>query len=209
MRKYDHFIFDFDGTLSDSYPSFFKAAKVIVDKYGGSISDEEIYSCLKWETVVKFFDKLALGDKRDQAKQEFSAIKNELIRSEAAPLEGAEALLDAICSAGGKCYIYSHSGTIVIDNCKKWGLDVYLTDYMLNSPSFPRKPAPDALLALVQKHGLDISRCVMIGDRDIDVLAGRNAGMDGILLDGEEHYKDLEVTYRVGSLMEIAEITLK
>ena len=95
MRKYDHFIFDFDGTLSDSYPSFFKAAKVIVDKYGISISDEEIYSCLKWETVVKFFDKLALGDRRDQAKQEFSAIKNELIRSEAAPLEGAEALLDA------------------------------------------------------------------------------------------------------------------
>ena len=208
MRKYDHFIFDFDGTLSDSYPAFFKAARIVVDKYGISISDEEIFNCLKWESVVKFFDKLGLGDRKDQAKQEFSAIKGELIRAEAAPLENAKELLDAICKAGGKCYIYSHSGSIVIDNCKKWGLDVYLTDYMLNSPRFPRKPATDALLALVDKHGLDISRCVMIGDRDIDVLAGRNAGMDGILLDDEGHYEGLEVTYRVGSLMEIADITL-
>ena len=208
MRKYDHFIFDFDGTLSDSYPSFFKAARFVADKYGISVSDEEIINCLKWESVVKFFSNPEFDACRDQAKQDFNAFKAELLRSEAAPIEGAEELLKAICQAGGKCYIYSHSGNIVIENCKKWGLDVYLTDYMLNSPNFPRKPAPDALLALVERHGLDISRCVMIGDRDIDVLAGKNAGMDGILLAAEGHYEDLAVAHRVDNLMEIADITL-
>ena len=65
------------------------------------------------------------------------------------------------------------------------------------------KNAPDALLVLVNRHSLELSRSVMIGDRDIDVLAGKNAGMDGILMDDENFYPDLEVTYKVKSLAEI------
>ena len=208
MRKYDHFIFDFDGTLSDSYPYFAKAARAVVNKYGISMTDEEIYTCLKWQSAVKFFDRLNLGDKRTEAMQEFNSIKRDLLRTEAAAIDGAAELLSRICNDGGKCYIYSHSGNIVIDNCKKWGLDVYLTDYFLNSANFPRKPAPDALLALVEKHGLDISRCVMIGDRDIDVLAGKNAGMDGILIDDINYYCDLDVTYKVRDLWQLADTVL-
>ena len=206
MLKYDHFIFDFDGTLSDSYPYFAKAAKAVVDQYGICVSDEEMYQLLKWKTAGYFFDTLNLGDRRDEAMQLFNSIKRGLLRSDATAIDGAKELLEKICSAGGKCYIYSHSGEIVIDNSKKWGLDVYLTDYFLGSHKYPRKPAPDALLALVAKHGLDVSRCVMIGDRDIDILAGKNAGMDGILIDDSCHYQDLDVTYCVRDLAHIADV---
>ena len=34
MLKYKHIIFDFDGTLSDSYPSFVKAMSIVMQKYG-------------------------------------------------------------------------------------------------------------------------------------------------------------------------------
>ena len=206
MLRYDHFIFDFDGTLSDSYPSFFKAAKVVVEKYGADATDEQIYQCLKWRSAVQFFDSLELGERRESAVRDFNEIKRGLLRTEATAMEGASALLKTLCDVGAKCYIYSHSGGIVIENSQKWGIDVYLTDYFLGSSNYPRKPAPDALLALVDKHKLDISRCVMIGDRDIDVIAGKNAGMDGILLDEENYYHDLEVTHRVSKLMQIADI---
>ena len=206
MLRYDHFIFDFDGTLSDSYPSFFKAAKMVVERFGADATDEQIYECLKWRSAVIFFDSLNLGEQRERAVREFNTIKRGLLRTEATAMAGAAELLDRLCRAGGKCYIYSHSGEIVIENSKKWGLDGYLTDYFLGSSNYPRKPAPDALLALVEKHKLDISRCVMIGDRDIDVIAGKNAGMDGILIDAENYYHDLEVTHRVGDLEQIAEI---
>ena len=46
----------------------------------------------------------------------------------------------------------------------------------------------------------------MIGDRDIDVIAGKNAGMDGILIDGENYYRDLDVTHRVRDIKEIEQI---
>ena len=42
MLKYEHFIFDFDGTLSDSYPAFVKAAKIVADKYNVKVTVEDI-----------------------------------------------------------------------------------------------------------------------------------------------------------------------
>ncbi len=44
-------------------------------------------------------------------------------------------------------------------------------------PNHPdRKPNPGMLLRAAAAHGLDLSRSWMIGDKEIDLLAGRNAG---------------------------------
>ena len=42
-----------------------------------------------------------------------------------------------------------------------------------------------------------------VGDRDIDILAGKNAGMAGILMDTEGYYPQLSVEYRITELKEI------
>jgi D-glycero-D-manno-heptose 1,7-bisphosphate phosphatase len=39
-----------------------------------------------------------------------------------------------------------------------------------------RKPNPGMLLRAAQEHGIDLSRSWMVGDKSIDVEAGRNAG---------------------------------
>jgi len=39
-----------------------------------------------------------------------------------------------------------------------------------------RKPNPGMLLKAAEEHGIDLSRSWMIGDKDIDLEAGRNAG---------------------------------
>lgn len=203
MLRYDHFIFDFDGTLSDSYPAFVKAVRIVADKYGARIEDDEIYHLLKKYSTVYLFDSLKLGEHRDEAYKEFKELSDEILRNEAEVMEGTEELLKIIADNGGKSYVYSHSGDIVRDNSKRWGIDKYFTDYMLGDKTFPRKPAPDALLTLVNRHGLDVKRCVMIGDRDIDIVAGKNAGLEGILIDGEGYYPELETECRVSELKQI------
>lgn len=40
-----------------------------------------------------------------------------------------------------------------------------------------RKPAPGMIRRAKEDFGLDLSRCVCVGDRDIDVLAGMNGGV--------------------------------
>lgn len=44
-------------------------------------------------------------------------------------------------------------------------------------PDHPdRKPNPGMLLRAAAEHGLDLARSWMIGDKEVDLLAGRNAG---------------------------------
>lgn len=45
-----------------------------------------------------------------------------------------------------------------------------------------RKPAPGMLLRAAEELGLDVSKSYMLGDKDSDILAGRNAGCAGSAL---------------------------
>jgi D-glycero-D-manno-heptose 1,7-bisphosphate phosphatase len=40
-----------------------------------------------------------------------------------------------------------------------------------------RKPAPGMILQAAREHGVDLSRSFLIGDKEIDVECGRNAGV--------------------------------
>lgn len=43
--------------------------------------------------------------------------------------------------------------------------------------SFDRKPNPGMVLRAVEKHGLDLGRSIMIGDKDSDMQSAKNAGV--------------------------------
>ncbi|MGM0750962.1 MAG: D-glycero-alpha-D-manno-heptose-1,7-bisphosphate 7-phosphatase [Bacillota bacterium] len=67
-----------------------------------------------------------------------------------------------------------------------------------------RKPEAGMLLDLAQKYGLDIGQSYMVGDRDVDIEAGRKAGCTTILLaDGPSPLFNAD--YMFTNLMEAAE----
>ncbi len=45
-----------------------------------------------------------------------------------------------------------------------------------------RKPGPGMFLEAAQDFDLDLTRCLMIGDAESDILAGQNLGMDTMLV---------------------------
>lgn len=45
-----------------------------------------------------------------------------------------------------------------------------------------RKPSPKMILDAAKKHSIDLKKSFMIGDKDIDIMCGRNAGVETILL---------------------------
>jgi D-glycero-D-manno-heptose 1,7-bisphosphate phosphatase len=53
---------------------------------------------------------------------------------------------------------------------------IYYCPHEATPPCSCRKPAPGMLLAAAREHHLDLSNSWMIGDSEIDVAAGRNAG---------------------------------
>ena len=75
--------------------------------------------------------------------------------------------------------------------------------FILNGIADAGNSCEYALLNLMKKNGLKADECIMVGDRDIDILAGKNAGMVGILMDTEGYYPQLSVEYRITELKEI------
>ena len=90
----------------------------------------------------------------------------------------------------GRHYLVTHRDHMAVTYLRNAGLDRYFTDFIVAEDGFPRKPAPDSLLHLIRRHGLDPAECVMIGDRPLDTAAGRNAGMLSCLLDTEGRFPE-------------------
>lgn len=63
-----------------------------------------------------------------------------------------------------------------------------------------RKPQPEMLHRLADKHQVSMKDSYMIGDRDVDIFAGKKAGATTILIGDEEGLAD----YRFSSLYEAA-----
>ena len=112
------------------------------------------------------------------------------------PYPGAREALEAAIACGGRTYIYTHRGESLFRWLRYDGLDSLFFDAVTSLDGFPAKPAPDALNFLIQKHGLDRAQCVMLGDRDIDLDAGKNAGLACALFDPEGFYPDYPTPWR-------------
>ena len=71
-----------------------------------------------------------------------------------------------------------------------------------------RKPKPGMLLALARKHNVDLPNSFMVGDRDMDIQAGRAAGTTTILIESDEKTEQV-ADYTCPSLLAASELILE
>ncbi len=65
---------------------------------------------------------------------------------------------------------------------KAKGIDKYISDVVISDDGFKRKPDPEAFNYLIDKHNLNKSETLSVGDRLFDVQAGKNAEIIGCLI---------------------------
>ena len=96
-------------------------------------------------------------------------------------------------------HLYTHRSRTALDYLAQY-LDLsVLGEAVTREDGYPGKPAPDALKAMAEKLKASPANCLMVGDRDIDVQAGLNAGMQGCLFDPDGHYDHFDTPLRVRS----------
>ena len=204
----EHLIFDFDGTIADSYPLFLKFMKIIGEenRLEQNCCDEELDRYLKI-TIYHAFEYLG-WDKTLSKKaflERFHQLQAEYAFDFVAFPEAVE-LLEYAVQNGKKNYVYTHSGSIVREMLKNMGIDHLFTFLLDSSYGFPAKPAPNALNYLCERFALDPKDCMMIGDRPIDAHAGMNAGMVGCLWDAGGLFPDAKVDHMVKELSEVKKL---
>ena len=71
--------------------------------------------------------------------------------------------------------------------------------------NFPSKPAPDAVEWICGTYGLDKGETMMIGDRELDVLSGKIAGVYGSLFTRKENVATAP-DFIIGDIAEVTEV---
>ena len=70
-----------------------------------------------------------------------------------------------------------------------------------------RKPEAGMLFAAEKKYNLDLSKSILIGDKETDILAGQNANLfSNILIGSEERNEQSNATHIAQNLIDAAEI---
>ena len=184
-----HFFWDFDGTLYDTYGRITRACVNALRDVGASASYDAVYPVVKrsldtcWRTFAA-----PLGVEKDAFLDAYHLHSETEGPESIRPYPGVRETLQAVIDG----------------SAAKWlrydGLEGLFTDAVTSLDGFPAKPAPDALNFLIQKHGLDRAQCVMLGDRDIDLDAGKNAGIACALFDPEGFYPDYDTPWRFSDM---------
>lgn len=197
MKKITNFIWDFDGMLFDTYPHTLAVFCEYCRRTGRAADPAEVYGLMKI-TLRHAFAHYGFTPADVAA---FYEMENDLdFLPRGVPYPRIPEILRLIVSRGGKNYLYTHRDRVALQYLELYGLKDLFADFITGEDGFPWKPAPDALLSLMAKHALSPENCLMLGDRDIDVGAGVNAGMQTLLFDDEGRYAaPVGETYRCGT----------
>lgn len=175
-----HLIWDFDGTLFDTYPALVTAYQRALALHGFSAPCDEIHALMRKsvDTAFTYYrEHLGVGD---EVLRDYSRIRAEIEPELARPYPGIPELLRDIVSSGGHSYLCTHRGGSVYSLLDKFGLRELFADFVTSENGFPRKPDPTGVRYLLEKHAIAPEEAAMIGDRTLDVQAGQNAGILGV-----------------------------
>ena len=195
------FIWDFDGTLYDTYTIMLDAFMQTLKDYGVRAQREEVYRLLKSESSA------AVAAKYQLDFDEFSKIfQNYEIQDQRVPLSypGTKEMLELVVAKGYKNYIYTHRK---VDSTRELlereGMLHLFEEIVGPENQFPRKPHPAGVTYLVEKYQLNKQETVMIGDRPMDIGAGEQAGVRTIFYDLEQLLPNIQADDTVRSIDEM------
>lgn len=202
---FKNFIWDFDGTLYDTYP-------VMLDSIMQSLKQDfeingdrkRIYYLLKSESSKAVAQEYGLDF--DLFTTAFKKIENQDPR-QSLPFAGTIEVLETIRNQHGRNFILTHrtlksTETMLVQD----GFHDLITEIVGSDQDFPRKPDPTSLNYFLNKYGMDPNETVMVGDRKLDIEAGKNAGVATIFFDVEALLDDVQADYRVFSMNDILKI---
>lgn len=180
--RYENLIWDFDGTLFDTYPGMCQNLQQAMETVGVHIPVEALIPrfLVSQKVAVEYCAERA-GIDLDAAVQLYRKWVMEHPLSKAEPFPGAEEIVAGFQAAGGRNFIFTHRGESVHHYLAEAGWTQYFTEVVPFGPAFERKPAPSGNLYLIDRHGLEREKTLAVGDRELDVLAARNAGIDACL----------------------------
>ncbi|MBN2558765.1 MAG: HAD-IA family hydrolase [Clostridia bacterium] len=201
-----HIVWDFDGTLFDTYPA---VADVFIEVLAGfciSADRDEVLGLLH-KSLADTYDFFSARHSIDceTLRTRFIETEEAMDVSLALPFPGAREILSLVIGNGGLNLIYTNRGGSTYKFLAYSGFSQYFREVVTREDGFGRKPSPDCINYFLEKYSLDKNEVIMVGDREIDMLAAINAGIKTCYFDSHGLPVDMETDIRINSLYELEE----
>lgn len=174
-------IFDMDGVIIDSNPFHKIALRQFCEKYGYTLSDEElinrIYGRTNKEWITNLFGRSLPPDELRQYADEKESLFRELYQHDIAALNGLEDFLIQLKNAGIPIAIGTSAPRANVDFVLgRTGLGHYFSTILDESHVSHGKPNPEIYLKVAAAMGYQPQQCIVFEDSLSGVEAGQKAG---------------------------------
>ena len=172
-------IWDVDGTLFDTYPAISHAFRIALARFGKDAPIELVMELAKCSLSHCLATLAAMTDVPEPSlDQEFDRCHAQVQFADQPPFPAVIDVCQYVLSVSGKNVVVTHRGPAGTNGllCAH-GMNHLFSGSITSTDGYPRKPDPAAFLAAVDRFGLDPRETITVGDRGIDVEAGKKAGL--------------------------------
>ena len=180
-------IFDLDGTLFNTTVAMSDCGNYALERLGLPLLAPEEYARFSGGSVRAFVCAAlaAAGDGEAVNYDEFWRLyleKNGTLTEDAnVPYEGVEALLATLKEKGVRLAVLSNKDEAscipIVENAFGKGM---FDRIFGGKEGVPAKPDPTAVFALMENFGVSAEDCLYVGDTEIDMQTGKNAGIETV-----------------------------
>ena len=146
------YIWDLDGTLLDSYGVIVEAAARTAADEGINDPKDYILKVVKQKSCTAYME-------------EIGSQCGKTVREE----------------AGAVHFVYTHRGSSSEPILERLGVLKCFREVVTSMYGFAPKPSGEGVRFLVEKYGLDPEQTWYVGDRTLDVLCAKDAGVKALL----------------------------
>jgi len=201
-----HLIWDFDGSLFNTYPAMVQLFKSSLESFGYEATEDDILSLMK-DTLgraVSFYIDLGVDEGFYKL---FQKLEDEVAPGLQPPFPNAKEICTMIKDRGGKNIIITHrSRKSVFKLLYHYSMEALFSEIIAKESGFKRKPHPEAFVSTLASQRLKPEEVLTIGDRDLDVIAASDAGTRTCFFSQNGSRPSIKVDYLITDLSELLEI---
>lgn len=204
---FTHIIWDFDGTLFDTYPAMSAAFRdTLKFKLGIDEEIDEIRRLMKISMGRAYSHYTEKHGLDSLFFEEYNRLRYLYEMVESKPFDGIIGLCRQIVLNGANNYLFTHRDNSALSLIEKFNMLNLFTGFVTQTDGLAHKPSPEGIYRLIEKHQIPPDCAIMAGDREIDVLSAKNAGISAVLFVDEGKTTDTHADFVISNCREMYNI---
>ena len=185
--KYKLAIFDLDGTILDTLDDLADSLNYALEKSGFPCRTRDEVRRFVGNGIRKLIERgIPCGTNADDAERvynDFTEHYKEHCADKTKPYENIPELLKKLRENGVKTAVVSNKADYAVQNLCAQYFDGLFDITVGERDGVRKKPAPDAVNAVLEKLGIERKKAIYIGDSDVDIETAQNSGIDCIAVE--------------------------